>query len=228
MVTVCYLSRNRPQYLANSLDTVRSQTTQPTKIVVIDCSDDVQPVEDVVNRFQDEQDVLCELQWRPMAELSRSQGRNLGRQYADTPIIISTECDILLPPTIIEQTLKMFGDLQQKIYVQPHIAYCGRNGVAIPNRTHKNHQTGFYQMFRTCDFDAIGGYNPFLAGWGYEDADFKSRLIRHGCKLTVAPLTVRHISHDASGSIKQRTTEHTRNEKMAQSTHWDGTTWRKK
>ncbi len=225
MITVCYLSRNRPQYLARSLETVGNQTVQPSKIVVIDCSDDIESIKKVVEQFRNQCNISCELQWRPVADLSRSQGRNLGRQYVNTPLMISTECDILWPPIMIERTIKMFGNLQKKIYVQPYIAYCDKTGTKIRS-TQQNHQTGFYQMFRTCDFDAIGGYNPFMSGWGYEDADFMLRLTKYGCKMIVTPLVVKHLQHKASSN--KRAIEHRKNKQITGLTYWNGTKWKKK
>lgn len=222
MTTVTYLSRNFPQHLANSLDTIGKQTVKPTKVVVIDCSDDMDSIKIVVQQFYDKYAIPYEFQWRPVAELSRSHGRHLGRQYVDTPIMISTECDILWPPTIIEESIKCFGDLNQKIYVQPYIVAYNENGTL--STVYKDHRSGFYQMFRVCDFDAIGGYNPFLRGWGFEDADFRNRLLTYGCKKTIVPLIVKHLWHPSSASSDTNT----KNQQMAKSTYWDGTQWKRR
>jgi len=222
MITVCYLSRNYPQHLANSLDTIGKQTVKPTKIVVVDCSDNVDDIRIVVQQFHDEYNIPCELQWRLIKELSRSQGRHLGRQYTNTPIMISTECDILWPPTIIEKSIKYFGNLSQKIYVQPYIAAYNEKGKLSAVR--KEHRSGFYQMFRVCDFDAVGGYNPFLCGWGFEDADFKNRLIQYGCKEKIVPLIVKHQWHPTNVSNKNNL----QNQQIAGQTHWNGAQWQRK
>lgn len=222
MVTVTYLSRNYSQHLANSLVTVGKQSVKPSKIVVIDCSDDVKPIRKVVEQFSGQYAIPCELQWRPATKLSRSQGRHLGRHYVNTPIIISTECDILWPPTIIEESIKQFGDLRQKIYVQPYIAAYDKNGVL--SVVHKDHRSGFYQMFRVCDFDAIGGYNPFLKGWGFEDADFRNRLIEHGCEKKIVPLIVKHQWHPTNVSAETNM----QNQQTANNTYWNGSEWKRR
>ncbi len=222
MITVCYLSRNYPRHLANSLDTVGQQTMRPSKIIVIDCSDNVDDIKTVMEQFQDKHDIPCEIQWRPVSELSRSQGRHLGRQYVETPLMISTECDTLWPRTILEKSMEYFHDLTKKIFLQPHIATCDKNGQI--EAVYKNHQSGFYQMFRVDDFDAIGGYNPFLQGWGYEDADFRKRIIAHGCKQIVIPLVVKHQWH-AKASTADRIIAGKVNQQIAESTYWNGIKW---
>jgi len=222
MVTVTYLSRNAPQRLANSLVTVAEQSIKPAKIIVADCSDDIDLIRTVTKQFCKKYPIPCELQWRPVAELSRSQGRQLGRQYVETPIMISTECDILWPPTILEESIKFFGNMDQKIYVQPYIAAYNESGTL--SVVHKDHRSGFYQMFRVCDFDAIGGYNPFLQGWGFEDADFRDRLIQYGCKKKIVPLVVKHQWHPTSASPKNNL----QNQQIAKQTYWDGSEWRRK
>lgn len=224
MITVGYLSRNRPQHLANSLKTIHEQTVQPSKIVVADCSDDANLMQPIIDGFKGYSNIPIEFVWKPADELSRSQGRQLSREYVDTPLMASIESDCLYPPTLIEETLKAFGNPLKKLYVHPWIAACGPDGKLGP--VFEVHRSGFYQCFRIVDFDAIGGFNPFLTDWGYEDADLKDRLLAHGCSLVTLPLIVKHQWHTKVASDNTNA----RNQKTAKNSYFDPhtKTWKMK
>jgi len=215
MITICYISRNRPQYLSNSIKTMALQNVLPEKIVIIDCSDDFCQVKKVIENFNKNYDIPCELHWKPAIELSRSAGRQMGRKYVKTPIMVSCEGDCLYPPGIIEKTIKAFGEPLKKIYAQSYYAAYQKNGTL--GSIFKNHRNGSYQAFRVNDFDDIGGYNPFLTNWGFEDADIKERLINYGCKEIIIPLIIRHQYHDSSSCQETNLM----NQKIARNSYFD-------
>lgn len=50
-------------------------------------------------------------------------------------------------------------------------------------------------MFHRSSFDAVGGYNERLEGYGYDDSDFYQRLIGRGFEHVQMPDGLRHIEH---------------------------------
>jgi hypothetical protein len=215
MLTATYLSKDRPNHLKRSILSLFSQTIKPVHIVVTDCSDNKMPIENVIKELNEASIVPITLVWKPKEELSRSQGRSLGRQYVNTPIMVSTESDILFPPTLVEECLKAFGNPPEKIYVQPYWVHQDSNENIPSKPTH--YKGGFFQTYRTEDFDVIGGYNPFLSGWGWEDNDFDERILAHGCKHVILPLTVVHMWHPTVANGKSNEN----NMRIAKNSYWD-------
>ena len=153
--------------------------------------------------------------------MSRSQGRNLGRQYVKTPIAVSTESDILFPNNLIEECLKEFGNPPQKKYIQTYISLQDQNGIETKFEHCGGGPTancGFFQVYRTEDFDNIGGYNPFLTGWGWEDHDFSRRIINYGCQHVVLPLFVTHMWHVPTYNLENH---NSKNIIISNITYWD-------
>lgn len=217
-VTVGVISCNRPEHLRASLRTIASQTVAPDEVIIADCSDNLTEIQDVVIEFEKISGIQCQLKWRRKDQITRSQGRQLSLGTAASPILISTECDILWPTDIVEESMKYFQQ-RKKIYVQPWIAAYGSDGKLSP--VIKNHRCGFYQMFWRKDFEAIGGYNPLLtAGWGFEDADLKERMIAYGCSVAIVETVVKHQYHQKSASNDTNTT----NQKIARNSYFDQTT----
>lgn len=198
------------------------QTVPPKKIVVIDCSDQQDTMIPVIDEFRSHSNIQIEFIWKSAEQLSRSQGRQLGRTYTETPIMVSTESDILFPLNLIEETLKGFGNPPKKLYVQPWIAAYDANNKL--GQIFKQHRSGFFQAFRVCDFDNVGGYNPFLINWGFEDADIKERLIKFGCAETTIPLMVTHQWHPKVAS----NIENIRNYEVTRHSYFDNRdrTWK--
>lgn len=215
MITITYISKDRPAHLNNSLHSLFKQTSLPSHIVVTDCSDNKKPIEDVIENIKKETSIPITYVWKNKNELSRSQGRSLGRQYAETPLVVSTEGDILYPPNLIEECLKAFGNPPGKCYVQPYWTHQREDGSIPDKPTH--YKGGFFQVYRTEDFDAIGGYNPFFKNWGWEDNDFENRLMAYGCKHIVVPSMVVHMWHV---SVANNETNF-QNQKIAENSYWD-------
>ena len=215
MITITYISRNCPVRLKNSIKSLFNQTILPEHIVVTDCSDNKASIEDVIGELKNKSSIPITFVWRPKEELSRAQGRNLGREYVKTPIAVSTESDILFPPNIIEETLIEFGNPARKKYLQTYFITQEEDGT---EKKHNNCNAGFYQTYRTEDFDNIGGYNPFLTGWGFEDDDFSKRIIGYGCRHVILPLYVKHQWHVSRYNIENNWDK---NFKMSNESYWD-------
>ena len=217
MITIAYLSKDRPVYLKRSITSMLQQTILPERIVVVDCSENRESIERVINSFNTL--IPIDLFWRPVKELSRSQGRHLGCDQATTPLVASTESDIIFEPEIIELTLKAFGDPVEKKYIQPQVQL--QNEQGINGKIRKRHRSGFFQAFRISDFKTVGGYNPFLSGWGSEDSDFKYRMKKRGCKVVTLPTVATHLWHPPAD--KKGT--NAKNLEIIASSCWDGEKW---
>lgn len=216
MITVTYISKDRPIHLNNSLLSLINQTVLPSKIVVTDCSElEQNAIKKVIEDIKSKTSVPIEYVWRSKENLTRSQGRSLGRKLSSTPIIASTESDILFPNNLIETCLKEFGNPPKKVYAQPYWMYQREDGSYPDIPTH--YKGGFFQAYRSEDFDAIGGYNPFLIGWGWEDNDFDERILKYGCRHVVLPLVVRHMWHKQTANSQT----HDNNRDVAGKSFWD-------
>ena len=222
MITVTYISKDRPEHLKKSVRSLFNQTVKPEHIVITDCSDDKISMEKAIEEFKKESDIPITYVWKPKEELSRSQGRNLGREYVKTKIAVSTESDIMFPSTLIEETLKAFGNPPEKKYIQTYISLEDENGYEKKYTwcgNAPNCNCGFFQVYRVEDFDNIGGYNPLFKGWGFEDFDFSQRIISLGCSHIIIPIYVKHMWHPATAYLTENS--HDKNKKISQNSYWD-------
>lgn len=206
MITVGYISKDRPHHLRASLDTVGRQTVKPDKVIIADCSKDVSEIEKIIKEFTHQYKIPCDLQWRPEEISSRSKNRQIGIEMATTPIVISTECDVLWPENILELAIKAIDGGRKKVYIQPWIAAYQENGILGP--IYKKHRCGFFQCFRKIDADAVGGYNTLLTNWGWDDVSIKIRLLAYGCEEITLPIVVKHqwhpkVANDAENKTNQ-------------------------
>jgi len=218
MITICYISKDRPNHLKRSVRSLFSQTIKPEHIVITDCSDNKIDMEMAIEELKKESEIPITYVWKSKEELSRSQGRNLGREYVKTLLMVSTEGDIICPPTLIEECLKVFSNPPKKIYVQPYKSYQNEHGEVKDYR--KEDDNGFFQAFRTEDFDSIGGYNPFFNGWGHEDIDFLIRMKNNGCRKVIVPVYVEHMWHKSYQNME----EYNKNMKIAEESKWNYST----
>jgi len=222
MITICYISKDRPNHLKRSVRSLFSQTIKPEHIVITDCSDNKIDMDNAIEELKKESEIPITYVWKPKEELSRSEGRSLGREYVKTELMASTESDILYPPTLIEECLNAFGNLPRKVYVQPSNAWEEENGNIIKHKG--NTTTGFFQAFRREDFDSIGGYNPFLKGWGWEDIDFSNRIITC-CEHIIIPLFVTHMWHPSTIGMICSENNNEKNKKISINSRWENQKW---
>lgn len=157
---------------------------------------------------------------------SRSLARNRCLQLAETPLVCVSESDILLSEEVFLQAVAEFGDKPfARLYVHPMITKLGRDGRQLFEAS-ENPEIGYAQIFRTEDGDAIGGYNPFLENWGWEDSDFSVRLAHSGVERRRIDAVVAHQWHPAAyvdDVEKQRLLR--ANQELARLSSWDGRQW---
>lgn len=219
-ITIAYISRNRPGHLQKSLESMMSQTVLPSKIIISDCSDVEykSEINKLVELMNEKRLVHIELLWTNPSGFSRSKSRNLGCCRANTEIVVSTECDIVYDSKLIEMALKSFSE-HQNIYIQTYIRL--QNQDLSFGKVRQHHRSGFFQAFRKESFNKLGGYNPFLYNWGFEDADFRTRIINSGCTEVVLPFLSTHLWHVSSVN-----NEHNKqNQIVCSSSYWDGNMW---
>lgn len=217
MIAITLTGKDRAPLLARALESFWHQAVLPAEIILTDCSDDHKATTEVVQAFRKYATVPIRHIWKHKSQLTRSQGRQLAVVESTQPLVVSTETDIVLPPNTLRDAVQAFGlPPYERLYLQT--ALIKNNEDGSPGKLRQHHRSGAFQMFRRVDFDAVGGYNPFLgAGWGYEDTDFMNRLVASGCERRFLTLAVTHLWHPEMDD--KRSNLH--NQQIAKNTFWD-------
>jgi GT2 family glycosyltransferase len=226
-VTHGIVSKDRPALLARSLKSLNEQTRLPEAVVIVDCSENTQATLDVINTFRRNTSIpRVTYEFRDRLDWSRSKGRNLCCELAESPLTVSTETDILFEPRLYELAIALFGNPPYKrLYAYPLITKLQRNGEP-QFEPQDDPIIGYFQMFRREDFAKIGGYNPFLVGWGHEDSDFSDRLMESGVARILIPSVATHMWHlPAYSNLTDKRRQIDDNIRRAKETKWDGIKW---
>jgi hypothetical protein len=217
MITVCYISKDRPSFLQKSLQSLFEQSLYPSNIIIVDASVHTESIADIVNYFNKQN--LIDITLIHSTQGSRSKDRSLCRQYVKTDIMISTECDILYPKSLILDVHNYFMNNKSQVFLKTWIQKEKEDGTF--EKIRKEHRSGYCSAFYTKDFDFVGGYNPFIVGWGYEDADFQNRMLNSGCKEFYLPITVTHMWHKS----QENEDTNNKNKLISKITFWNGYQW---
>lgn len=193
------------------------QSVLPEKIVIVDASKEKNHIDDIIEHFNNKK--LINIELVHSINGSRSKDRSLCRSYVKTDIMVSTECDILYPKDLLKEVTHHFQANKDRIFLKTYIQKQKQNGEFENIRT--KHRSGYFSAFYTKDFDAVGGYNPFLIGWGYEDADFQNRMLHIGCKEFYLPSIVTHMWHES----QENEDTNQKNKLISQITFWNGYQW---
>lgn len=127
------------------------------------------------------QDILCrshkvtDLVGEPYFNLSRA--RNMGAAIATTPWLVFLDCDMLLDP-VFAASLPLQNPNKLVVFEWGGCGFAGFLCVHIDA------------------FRRVGGYNPRLEGYGYEDTDMRIRL--HEANVggsTIPNYLAKHIEH---------------------------------
>ncbi|MBN2370608.1 MAG: glycosyltransferase [Vicinamibacteria bacterium] len=226
-VTHGITSKDRPDLLARSLRSLNKQTRLPEAVVVVDCSENAPATRAVVDAFRRSTPIpRVVYEFRDPSGWSRGKGRNLCCALAKTPLITSTETDILFDNALYELAAGMFGEPPyRRIHAYPLIVKLRSDGQPLfaPQDAPR---IGYFQMFRREDFDGVGGYNPFLVDWGHEDSDFIDRMTAAGVKRERIHAVATHMWHaPAYRSIAEKTRQFERNVHISRKTKWNGESW---
>ncbi|HVF53680.1 MAG TPA: glycosyltransferase family A protein [Actinomycetota bacterium] len=103
-VSVVIATRNRAQYLAQAIDSIRAQSvcSEIEIVVVDDCSDD--ETEDVIRKFGNSLRYM-----RTRRQVERGKARNLGVELATTPIVAFLDSDDRWMQNKLERQLNAAG-----------------------------------------------------------------------------------------------------------------------
>jgi glycosyltransferase involved in cell wall biosynthesis len=111
---------------------------------------------------------------------SLARSRNFGATHARTNWLCFIDADIVVQPSFA--TFLESQAWQAGTYMRVLDPCKTLSGTCLSQRT---------------DFNAVGGYDEVLCGWGGEDRDFYANLERHGCRpLPLNPRDFQPIPHD--------------------------------
>jgi glycosyltransferase involved in cell wall biosynthesis len=103
--SVVIVTRNRPQALAMSLPLILAQTRLPRQLVVVDSSDDPEPVASVVASLGQPAGLAVSLLRSPRGT---SLQRNRGIDASTGDVILFPDDDSLLFPTMVERVMAVY------------------------------------------------------------------------------------------------------------------------
>jgi len=205
MLTIVIPNRDRHTHLKECLKALVNQTMIPERVVISDWSADAEKTMDVAGCW--EKDLNLKIISCPPEDYEINIARNRGREQVETPLMAVLDADIILPPEMLKRAVSAFmvspsspGAGNGNAELKPVILGATRMDMDQSGRAGRNPWThmlvlGSFQMFRTPDFDRIGGYNPFMKGWGADDTDFVMRLEKIGCTKVILPDEYYHLWH---------------------------------
>jgi GT2 family glycosyltransferase len=193
-------SRNRPQMLWETIQSILSGAEIPSEMVIIDQSDEPNAI---LSAFQPER--ACSLRYLWSEQKGVSLGRNRAVAVASHHILVLTDDDMLVTPS-------WFGSLVRALLVAgPHTVITGRvlsskegNGEGFTPSTRQDTQAMIYKgrvsrdvlftnnmaIYRSA-FDHAGGFDTRLGpGTRYpaaEDNDLAFRLLEAGYCIKYDP-----------------------------------------
>jgi len=220
-VALLITTYNRPDALNLVLESVSRQSRLPDQVIICDDGSDSNTSE-IAASWSNQLPIRHA--WSPDMNFRAALTRNLGILKSAADILIFLDGDCLLPPSFIEQHVKL---------VEPgHLVSGGRHllnykqtksvlsralalSAVFDNWKFSSWPLGFlrdlsprnWESVRTCNLslyreDAlrIAGFDESYVGWGREDSDFVVRLIHSGVKIRSGRLAacVAHLYHSES------------------------------
>jgi hypothetical protein len=143
------------------------------------------------------------------------------------------DADCILPPEMIQWVSNMMGPLNgnfRKAVLGAVVHHRDKDGKLGRVAWSGTIISGGWQVFRTQDFDKVGGYNPFITGWGFEDQDFVKRMVGIGCEtILLGPdHGYEHLYHEPEQTHAERAGQEARNILTSEKSAFDGKEWRLK
>jgi GT2 family glycosyltransferase len=162
-----------------------------------------------------------------------THARNAGRRQVKTPLMAVLDADCILPPQMIQWVSNMLGPFNgnfRKAILGAVVHHRDKAGDLGRVAWSGTIISGGWQVFRTQDFDKVGGYNPFITGWGFEDQDFVRRLRLIGCEeILLGPdHGYEHLYHEPEQTAEERAEQEAHNIGVSGSSVFDGKDWRMK
>lgn len=228
-ITIIIPHKDRHKNLDACLGALEAQTIRVERVVVSDWSEDQDRTFQVVKgRPQKIFGSLVLVKAGKPEHYQLTHARNAGRRYVRTPLMAVLDADCLLPPlmTMCVQHIFRVAPYEKKIVGSP-VEHRTKSGELTKVPWSGKIISGGWQVFRTCDFDTVGGYNPFITGWGFEDQDFVQRLIKIGAgAVLLEKLPYEHLYHEPGQTEAERHEQETRNMRVADQTYFDGKVWK--
>ncbi len=224
-ISVCLTGKDRSNLFRKSLKSLHNQSYQPACISISDASEDRDSFEAVIEEFKEYSPIKIVHTWNSASKLSIAEGRNLSRKNIDTPLMLNTETDILFPRHALMRSVLHFQKYRTSEY-KPWITPMW-HGLDPEGKveTKKHCRNGSFQLCLVEDFDKVGGYNPLLPRWGYEDTDFRGRMYKLGYASCFLDFVIEHQWHPPQVEKKLRKSQIRRNKMITKITHWDGEQW---
>lgn len=220
-VALLITTYNRPDALNLVLESVAKQSRLPDEVIICDDGSGSNTSE-IIASWSDH--LLIRQAWCPDMNFRAALTRNLGILKSVADILIFVDGDCLLPPSFIEQHLKLaepgclvsggrhlLSDEQTKAVLsrslEPSAVFDNWKFSSWPLGLLRDLSPQNWESVRTCNVsmhrqDALGiaGFDESYIGWGREDSDFVVRLIHSGVKIRSGRLAtcVAHLYHPES------------------------------
>jgi GT2 family glycosyltransferase len=208
-------SRNRPQLLWESIESILAGNEIPSELIIVDQSDQPDPH---LSKYQPEQD--CEFRYIWSEKKGVSLGRNMAATAANHSILVFTDDDMLVSPTWFGKLVRSLAKAGSSSVVTGQVLVSEDNGVGgYAPSIRDDEQVVIYQgrvnrdvlftnnmaIYRST-FDRIGGFDirlgPGTIFPAAEDNDFAFQLLESGCQIIYDPLpTLYHRAWRSKGEF---------------------------
>jgi len=125
-VSVIIPTYNRPDHLAEALDSILAQTVLPQEVLVVDDSSDERISEMVAARAQEFSAKGVSLRYmRNPRERSAAIARNVGLDHTGSEIVLFMDDDVVLGPGYMEAVLSVYRTRPDAVGVQGYMTQAG-------------------------------------------------------------------------------------------------------
>lgn len=162
--------KNEEKFLEHTLSSIKNQTVQPQKWIIVNDGSADRTREIVLNFNKTYKPLL--LVDRQINEQKRKRGRGVVAAFyegfqkiqdADFDYIVKLDGDLKLPPDFFEKIFREF-EKNPKLGIASGVSYIHKKGRWVPERASKGYTYGETKVYRKKCFDDIGGLIPFM-GW---------------------------------------------------------------
>lgn len=102
---VVIATRNRPEALKVSIPLILGQSPAPARLIIVDASDDYEPVHRLVTELLADSPVRLEI---IQSEPNSAQQRNIGLEQVESPVVFFPDDDSLWWPGVAEGILRVY------------------------------------------------------------------------------------------------------------------------